>query len=35
MVMVHKPRSSVVVITRDDGGVIGAAGKRHGPTDRD
>ena len=30
MVMVHKPRSSVVVITKDDGGVIGAADERHG-----
>ena len=30
LVMVHKPRSSVVVITKDDGGVIGAADKRHG-----
>jgi secreted PhoX family phosphatase len=29
MVMVHKPRSSVVVITREDGGVIGAASKPH------
>jgi secreted PhoX family phosphatase len=35
MVMVHKPRSSVVVITRDDGGVIGGADKRRGPRGRD
>ena len=30
MVMVHKPRSSVVVITRDDGGVIGGKSGRGG-----
>jgi secreted PhoX family phosphatase len=30
MAMVHKPRSSVIVITRDDGGVIGAAAKPRG-----
>jgi len=35
LVMVHKPRSSVVIITRDDGGVIGASNKRHGPKHRE
>jgi uncharacterized protein len=28
MVMAHKPRSSVVMITKDDGGVIGAPDSR-------
>jgi hypothetical protein len=35
MAMVHKPRSSVVVITRDDGGVIGSAQTPRGHTKDD